>query len=78
MRLNNSIEVFCKEGDSGSWVISGNDLWLGMLVAGNERHQLSYIVLAEPLVEYLGDLYNKNSGNIYRERSAHIEDSHNA
>ena len=44
---------FSSHGDSGSWVITADNRWLGMIVAGTDLTRLSYAVLAEPLLDYL-------------------------
>jgi len=43
---------FSQEGDSGSWVFSGDGTWIGMLVAGDEDWKRSYVAEAGPLVAF--------------------------
>jgi hypothetical protein len=70
---------FSRKGDSGSWVITTNMRWLGMLVAGNPRHHLSYVVLAEPLINYLesciANVYGQPSSppRTYIDEATHME-----
>ncbi|CAN7389015.1 MULTISPECIES: hypothetical protein [Rhizobium] len=47
---------FSKKGDSGSWVVAGlggKNSFLGLIHGGTER--FSYVILAEPLFEFLND-----------------------
>jgi hypothetical protein len=45
---------FSRPGDSGSWVISEHDKsWVGMVVAGDQRVKLSYVLRAPELINYL-------------------------
>jgi hypothetical protein len=64
---------FSRKGDSGSWVLSGKDTWLGMIVGGNTFRHLSYAVLSEPLLGYLQTL-NPQGPNLSRQAAAYVEE----
>jgi hypothetical protein len=44
---------FSRRGDSGSWVVTDDGRWLGMLVSGSEFHRLSDVVLSGPLLDFM-------------------------
>ena len=51
--------MFSKQGDSGSWVISSDEMkWLGIVVSGNRFTKVSDIVIASAAVEYLQNVLN--------------------
>lgn len=53
---------FNTKGDSGSWVVEEkSEAWVGMVVAGQEFFPISYLIEAEPLMDYLREILAPNT-----------------